>query len=48
MRIYIGTIEKRIYLTFKVTSDSTGVFYRKERWEKENDAGLQIFKQMDN
>ena len=48
MRIHIGTIEERIYLTFKVTSDGAGVFCRKERWEKENGAGLQIFKQMDN
>jgi len=31
MRIYQGTIEERIYLTFEITSDSASVLCRKER-----------------
>jgi len=34
MRIYQETIEKRIYLTLKVASDSASVLCRKERWEE--------------
>ena len=31
-RVHTRTTEKRIYLTLKVTSNSTGVLCRKEEW----------------
>jgi len=34
--IYLRTAKKEIYLTIKVTTDSTGIFCGKERWKEEN------------
>ena len=31
-RVYQGTIEERVYLTLKVTSNSASILCRKERW----------------
>ena len=44
MRVHSRTTEERIHQTLKVASNSTGVFRREERWQEENDTGLQIFK----
>ena len=45
--IYEGLVEKRIYLTIKVTTDVTGVFCTEEGWEKEDGIRLLIFGQLD-
>ena len=42
-RIYEGAVEKRIHLAIQVTTNSTGILCRKERWEEEDGIGLQIF-----
>jgi len=42
--VYLGTIEKWIHLTIKVTSDGTGILCRKERQKETDGARLQIFK----
>ena len=34
MRVHIRTIEEKVYSTFKVISNSTSVFCRKEKWEE--------------
>jgi len=44
VRVHTGVTEERIHLTFKVTSNSTGVLCRKEGWEEADGVGLQIFK----
>ena len=42
MQVYKGTVEEGLYQTFEVISNSTGVFCRKERWEKEDGTRLLI------
>jgi len=42
VRICQETIEERIYLTLKVTSNGASVLCRKKGWEEENGARLSI------
>ena len=42
-RIYQRTVAERIYLTVKVTTDSTGILCEKEGWEEANSSRLPIF-----
>jgi len=39
-RIYTRTTEERIYLTFKVASNSASVLCRKKGWEEVDGTGL--------
>ena len=32
--VYIGIIEKEVYQTLEITSNSTGIFCRKEGWKE--------------
>ena len=43
-----GSVEEEIYYAIKITTDIISILCAKERWEKENSAGLLIFKQLDN
>ena len=38
--VYLETIEERIYLTIKITSDSTGILCRKEGQKEMDGTGL--------
>ena len=40
--VHTRTTEERVHLAFQVTSNSTSVLCRKERWKKENGVGLLI------
>ena len=42
------SVEKGIYLTTEITINITSVFCAEEEWKEENDAKLQIFKQLNN
>ena len=39
-QVYLQTIEKRVYQTLKVASNSTSILCRKEEWEEVNGVGL--------
>ena len=41
-RICKRTVAKEIYLAVKVTANSTGILYGKERWKETDSAGVQI------
>jgi len=40
--VYLGANKKGVYLTVKVTTNSTGVFCRKEEWKEENSTRLLV------
>ena len=42
MGVYTEATKERIYLTLKVTSNSTSVLHRKEGWKEENGTELLI------
>ncbi len=48
LRICEGSVEKEVYSTIKITTDVTNVPCAKEEQEEEDDAELQISKQLDN
>ena len=41
-RVYSGAAEEGIYPTVKVTTNSTGILCREERWEEEDGTGLLV------
>jgi len=42
-RVHQRIVEKRIYLTVKVTTNSAGILYREKGWEKVDGTRLPIF-----
>ena len=46
-RVCKGLVEEGVYKAIKVTTNITGVLYAKERWKKEDGAGLSVFEQLD-
>ena len=41
--VYSGADEEGIYLTVKVTTDSTSILYGKEGWKKKDSTRLLVF-----
>ena len=41
--VCLRTVKKRIYPTVQITTDGTGIFCRKKRWEKVDGTRLPIF-----
>jgi len=42
-RVYQRAVVERIHLAVEVTTNGTGILYRKKRWEEVDGAGLPIF-----
>ena len=40
--VYSGAAEERVYLTVKITTDSTGILHGEKGWKKENSSGLSV------